>query len=73
MRPACWITKATDTLQVCTTYWFSTATIVTWTRVHDTLDVQWVATGRMGEYRYQSYRMCKGLLQSRINSEYPWK
>ena len=30
---ACWVTKATDTLRVCNTYCFSTATVVTRTRL----------------------------------------
>jgi hypothetical protein len=29
MRIACWITKATNTLRICNTYFFSTATMVT--------------------------------------------
>jgi len=28
MRIACWITKATDTLRICNSYFFCTATIV---------------------------------------------
>ena len=33
MRFACWITKATDTLRICNTYCYSTATMVTRTRL----------------------------------------
>jgi hypothetical protein len=34
---ACWITKATDTLRICNTCFFSAATVVTWTRSDITL------------------------------------
>jgi hypothetical protein len=36
MRIACWITKAADTLWICNTYWFPTATVVTRTRLNVT-------------------------------------
>jgi hypothetical protein len=39
MRFACWITKATDTLRMCNTYCFSTATTVTRTLLNVTLYV----------------------------------
>ena len=39
MRVACWITKATNTLRVCNTYCFSTATIVARTHLNVTLYV----------------------------------
>jgi hypothetical protein len=39
MRFACWITKATDTLRICNTYCFFTATMVTRTRLNITLYV----------------------------------
>ena len=34
---ACWITQATDTNRMCNTYCFSTATVVTGTRLNVTL------------------------------------
>jgi hypothetical protein len=37
MRFGCWITKATDTLRICNTYCFFTATMVTRTRLNVTL------------------------------------
>jgi len=30
MHFACWMTEATDTLRICNTYCFCTATVVTW-------------------------------------------
>jgi hypothetical protein len=39
MRIACWITKGTNTLRICITYWFSTATIVEGTHLNVTLYV----------------------------------
>ena len=33
MRVACWITKATDTLRICNTYYFTMTTEVTRTRL----------------------------------------
>ena len=33
MRFPCWITKTTDTLSICNTYRFSTATVVSRTRL----------------------------------------
>jgi len=40
MRFACWITKTTDTLRICHTFCYSTATMVTRTRFYVTLYVQ---------------------------------
>ena len=40
MRCACWINKTTDTLRICNTYWFSTATMVARKRLNVTLYVQ---------------------------------
>ena len=37
MHIACWITKATNTHLEYNTYWFSTATVVSWTRLNVTL------------------------------------
>jgi hypothetical protein len=39
MRFACWITKATDILTMCNTYYFSPTTVVTWTYLNVTLYV----------------------------------
>ena len=39
MRIACWITKATDTIRMCNTYCFSTATLVARSRLSVTLYV----------------------------------
>ena len=39
MRVACWITKTTDTLRICTTCCFSSATMVSLTRLHVALYV----------------------------------
>jgi hypothetical protein len=43
MRFACSITKATDTLTICNTYCFSTATMVMWTGLSITLYVHWLS------------------------------
>jgi hypothetical protein len=37
MRFACWITKGTDTLKLCCTYWFRTAKVVMRTRLNVTV------------------------------------
>ena len=43
MRIACWITKATKTLRICTIYCFTT-TMVARTRLNVTLYVHWLST-----------------------------
>jgi hypothetical protein len=44
MRIAYWIPKATDALRLCNTHYFSTATVVAWTRFSVTLHVHWTLT-----------------------------
>jgi len=52
MRFACWIPKATDTLRICNTCHFSTATMVTRTRLSVTFILTLSVTLRVTSCRY---------------------
>jgi hypothetical protein len=50
MRIACWIPKATDTLRICNTYFFSTPTMVARTRLVFRLHAHCLSCNRDGVF-----------------------
>jgi hypothetical protein len=62
MRFTCWITKATNTLRICNTYSFSTATMITRTSLNVTLYIHclsscsFISVGKTGVYESSTVR-----------------
>jgi hypothetical protein len=54
MRIACLTTEATDTLRICNTYCFSTATVVIRVRLNAAFYVQWLSFVKSNDVSYQS-------------------
>jgi len=64
MRIACWTPKATNTLRICNTYFFSTATVVARTHLSVTLYVRCLSCPRSVDFTYHLSFSCWATVSS---------